>query len=420
MALPNNQIDGFIVFDASGSRYQYVADVHGWINIGAGINTQIVDYTKAGLLAPSMIGLLEDARSIGNGFKIYQNQNVYYYMLLPQNRLFRFSSENNCVLVELDRAVLTNLIQYSACPGDGGTQGIGGDAGADGVAGPVEKLISVAINGTILSFDAPVDVALSTPISIRLLYDGAQLVEIWYDAALGQHQIISNDSGYVLESIDIGYSGGILVVSIKSSDSWGIGWSAKARQRGPVGFDGLDGNSFIVVSSITADLTSRGGLIGIRSVGDDLRTMNRSMDPDSFPAAHLRPYQSTQCSDIVSITLSDKYAAVAPSLDYSKPIWRWVLDMPGHEFGVLDTPAWVPDPSCGSGVQFSWWDGLPVGQPGIVEAEPIPEKCCQEDFFFCPNIGTCSIGSNAINLAESGSSSRVSSGSSSGQGGGQQ
>ena len=411
MALPNNQIDGFVVFDSSGSRYQYVLGMHGWINIGAGISTQIVDYTKSGLITPSMVGMLEDARAGEAGsFKIYQNQDAYYYLLLPQGRMFKFSSENNDVRVELDRSVLTNLLQYAACPGAVGARGLDGDNGEDGAPGPIEKLLRVVVDGATLSFNASVDVVIDTAISIRLLYDRVQKIEIWYDIGSKQHQIVSNNSGYTLEGVSINYDG-TLSVSIRSSDSWGIGWTAKARQRGPDGRGGIDGNPFIVVSSIVAELTSRGALISLRNVGDNLRTMNRGIDPENLPIAHLRPYQSSGlCNEMTFATTSDKYAAVAPSLDYSKPIWRWALDAPGHDFGALNTPVWTPDPSCGSGAVFNWWDGLNE-RPNIVEAAHIPEKCCQEDFFFCPSLGSCGIGSNAINLSgPSNSSSSLSGG----------
>jgi len=401
--LPNPPVDGQIAIDFSGTRFQYSAEFNQWIDIGGSVDSQIVNYKQNGLITPEITGVLEDARSEEIiDFKFVDNAEAYYYMLQPltNNRLFLFTIENNDIRIELNRSSLTNLLNNSACQGAKGKRGATGDDGVDGLAGPVEPTFVAQIDNNKLSIsDIKIETPLDTDISMRIInIDGGE-IEIWLNIDTGDSEI--KKSSETIVSTDLQYENGLFSASVVIDGEWGDDWSVKVRQRGPKGINGSDGEPFITVteSSLYA-LKATEFITSLRRAQNDNIFYIRQ-DLIDIPSIRLRPYGGLQVQDgctsfaiVLSgeVSNSDKLAALEPSIDTSKGIRRWLFDQSITTSIVLNLPVWVPDPSCSSQVDFGWWqefEGTPQEvQADIRQAPALPEQCCQEDFFFCPNLST--------------------------------
>ncbi|MDP6585053.1 MAG: hypothetical protein QF535_10370, partial [Anaerolineales bacterium] len=344
--------------------------------------------------------MVEDLRSDTiTDFKLIDNEDAYYYMLQSSTgRLFLFTVEGQNVRIELNRNVLSNLFLSTACPGTKGTQGVAGADGDDGLAGPNESVYTPQVDGAELSITVEVATPLDTEVSFRL-FNGTKFIEIWYDIA-SETSTIKQSSETILShvlSIEDGMFSAVVVID----DDWGDGWTAKVRQRGPTGRDGDDGEPFIEITenSLYA-LKATEFIASISNSNANLSYIRQTVA--DLPAAHLRPHNFTQAScEIVTLVSSDEsgpsiiIGAVEPSIDSNKLIRRWVFEPVTIALSDPDLPVWVPDPSCVTRVEFNWWeqfedtdDECPVK---FVEADALAEKCCQEDFFFCPNIGPCPV-----------------------------
>ncbi len=430
--LPKSPSDGQIAVDFSGSRYRYYAELNQWVNIGNSIDSQVVDYKQDGMITPNVVGFLEQLRAAAiTDFKLLGNEDIYYYLFKAYvGRLFLFTVEGQNVRIELNRAALGHILKNSACQGATGKGGIQGLVGDNGISGSNETTYTPQIDGYQLSIAVPIQTPLTTEVSFRLL-NGDRFIEIWYDVGSGTSSIIQSTETITSHTISI--DDGEFTATINIDGDWGDGWTAKIRQRGPFGRDGVNGDSFITISE--TDLYAFKATEFIASlrgaVDGSLFYIRQSVD--ELPTAHLRPgSQSVQVGCDVAFNTSETsagdpstlFGAVEPSIDSSKGIRRWVFDsqtLAAINLTDLDLPTWIPDPSCfRAGVDFNWWqqfDGtVNEVDPGVIETEPLEEKCCQEDFFFCPNIGPCSIepggsffpASSRSSISQSSASSRSS------------
>ena len=382
MIYPHNPTDGQIVVDPNGDRYRYYVDLNQWINIGSVIQSQLVSYHQNGLISPAIVNLLFKI-NLSDNFKISENQNVYYYLLKATGRLFKFNIENANLHIELYRNALTNALIGRSCPGLKGQEGPQGITGINGLLGPNESIYLPEINGNLLFLSVDVPTPLSTPISIRLYNNtSSDIIEILFDISTGNWEVMSgSEIDETASSVE--YSGGKLTCTIIRFGAWGFGWTAKARQLGPIGLPGNDGNQFLAISNIYADIVkSTEAVNSLRFADSDLFFVRTNLV--ELPTARLRPYQSSLTSNMSNnaLTVANAFVAVQPSVDSNKGIMRWIYESIEYSKDNLNLPVWVPDPSCGNEASFEWWNNINTSIPFRM-ADALPKKCCQEDFFFC-------------------------------------
>lgn len=386
--------DGFIIIDNYGERFKYHSAINSWINIGSRINTQLVNTNNDGLVSPELSDFIESIINTNYTFFKINKSDAYWLYLKSQFNDFIFNINNNAINIEINRNKIVDRLLRSACQGKKGLKGEKGSEGEPGIAGSLEDIISVSIDNNILEFESQVSTEIDTAISIRLIQDNINLVEILYD--FESDNIVYNVSNLFGKNIDVDNSivklDELLYVKIILDSNWEGEWIAKARQRGPKGRKGIDGDPFIKIKNFAykdPNLRSTSVISTIRNVGYSLISSTNNNITD-WPISKLRAHQDSindfeHVSDVNDIIM----ASVRPSTS-NKSIFRWVFDKELPAVNELDLPTWVPDPSCYTGDQvysFRWMDNIESNECELKIKVPsqIPNKCCQEDFFFCPN-----------------------------------
>lgn len=203
-------------------------------------------------------------------------------------------------------------------------------------------------------------------------------------------------------------------VYLTNALGWNGTYCVKSRQMGPDGIQGRPGTGTVRIVEATLDSTSVVATCPIITARVDIEQQTIF----------------TICSDIVNLicvkkvqmpagaaALSDKgaldsvFAAGQMILDDCKLIYRYQVALADDDFGDLSLAYWEPQPGCVSRRHYNrhkfdwksltqfpacdtvrWYDAsggvreasypwpLVTGQP------PEKDECCQEDFFYCPNI----------------------------------
>ncbi len=416
-SFPKNPVDGQSFIDSSGEVYFYNVFNGSWFSVGSQVEAGIVNSQKSGLLSPDIAEFLANVRDAHQNGSLFSlnlfRGNNYWWFLRSRDGRMRFSVEgDDCLRAEVNRPYVLNQISMDPCEGNKGLVGNRGEEGAPGIPGPLEPFLSVQVNGNLLTFEAKVEVPLETPISIRFFQEGAQLLEIKHNIFTGENTFISEDSfdGFLdANNTEVSFEAGTLAVSAALNTEWGSGWQAKARQEGPKGRPGEDGDPFIGLTDFTiADPAMRSNY-AVGTMRNEDRNLFIAIDRAiiNFPVDSLIRHPSSSIeyeSDFTENVLNKlvRFGAAQPTLSNSKSIWRWEFEPIFPEQDELDLPDWTPDPSClrEITVKMKWWEEVDeetfevCEQPKITIADPIPKKCCQEDFFFCPNIGDCPTGQN--------------------------
>ena len=369
-------IDGQIISDSNGERHRYYSELNQWIDIGKVITSQLVNYQQNGLINPAVKALLETIQ-IPVNFKIFNNTNVYYYLLNSSGKAFAINIESSDIRIELNRAALAYALMRFICPGGKGLVGPTGINGTDGLPGAMEHSFIPQIDGNKLSLAIKVEAPIDTLISFRL-YKSNYYVEILYNIFTKQWEINTSSQHILLEYSSITYVDGIFNAVITTEENWGDGWLAKIRQVGPDGWVGNDGNSFIEINKYDIyGPTIQQYIATLRNINDDLYYVSEKLGDG--PTARLRPTASGIYTSI------DTVAAVEPSVDSNKGIRKWVFSATITSNNI-DLPIWVPNPACVD-VDFPWYQSVNNLATTFVESEHLKRQCCQEEFFFCPNLG---------------------------------
>ena len=338
------------------------------------------------------------------GLKIVPMTAAYYYLLNPRDWTFKFFIEGNNLRAELDRNYVATLLRNAACScgfGAKGRRGLMGRDGSDGDQGPAEKFWLADIETNDLTFEADVPAPLDTPISIRLIQNNQEFAEIIYgldgSVAITEHDGFENG----ITSTAIVLDGEKLSGVITATKPWEGSWYVKARQVGPIGWAGEDGETFIeIAEEASPHIRSNKMITDLRNNAYDIFfTTNYSID--DLPSPHLRPHSIdlTSYESGWRLLTWAKYGALEPTIAQGKSIRTWEFDSKTIDKTDLALPDWTPDPSClkpdadnivPESVEFGWWsDESGIGEIIKQPEELLPEKCCQEDFFFCPLLGPC-------------------------------
>lgn len=303
--------------------------------------------------------------------------------------------------IEVDRGRLYQKLVRNCCVGPKGNKGDKGDTGTAGVAADDEVFQTpiITTDGR-FTWSAIVETPIDTPISLRVFGqdDNNPILEILHPIDGTSPMVIINDDDLNIEetSFESNYestsklfSGSFTVLSGgEDIDAWRF----KARQRGPKGAAGEDGKAFLeVITQLLDDpsVRSTDAVLSMRkaAASDDL-VIFRSALFEEIPVSNL----SAMAGRIDNI-LEDNFASVAVTIEEAKDIGFFKFDEPDFAAPQLDIPLWTPTADCvqarrWSQYRFNWFDQTdPDYLFSILGAPRPPEQCCQEDFFFCPNVG---------------------------------
>ena len=190
-------------------------------------------------------------------------------------------------------------------------------------------------------------------------------------------------------------------LSFTSGDSDIANWQYKTRQRGPKGTDGTDGSAFLEVTSQTlgdSSIKSGSAILSVRKSDLTSNVVYLSGDlPTDVCVSNLA--LSARALPVGDI-LSSQFISAKVTTRRCKDIGSYQYQQPEFAAPDLDLPAWEPTPDCVSAARYSsykfeWWDATDPKYPFRIVVPPRPdEQCCQEPFFWCPNVGDNPCGVN--------------------------
>ena len=421
--------NGTEVKDEVGNIYIFDGEERTWVFKGQPSCPPIVNNDFAGLVSPSIfekLQLLAQLRSKGIDFRTFKLATAanggmpYFYYFFSTDNLIRFIPEGPSRLrLEVDRARLLAKLTRQCCVGPQGIQGAQGRPGRDGFpASPEVFQIPDAIVGNILKLSTVVPTPIDTPISLRFYKDSSnssELVEILIpqDAIYGDvnyDQVLYDATGAITINI-IDPTVGVEATSLQISydkptqtllasvtftgDTFGINkWRYKARQRGEKGDQGPDGHDFFTVSSQFYDdplLLSNQAIVSLRkpTTSNDVLFVKKNLFDEicSFNLTASGGQIVRNKPDALNLT------AVRVTPKTCKDIGNYQFVKPEFEIPELDLPAWTPTGDCCDSTVYNirnmnWFDQVDPQYAFRIAVDPRPpEQCCEEDFFWCPNIG---------------------------------
>jgi hypothetical protein len=305
--------------------------------------------------------------------------------------------------IEVDKGRLYQKLVRNCCVGPKGAQGEQGDTGTSGDPAPDEFFqLPLGTTDGVFSWETVVETPIGTPLSLRIFRednDEVAIIEVVQPLDDSSPMVIINDESIVVEETPFESSynptskmfSGSLVVSQGGDDI--STWRYKARQKGPKGRDGEDGNAFLeVMTSLLEDpsIRSTSALVSMRrgTIDGDLVIFQNTLF-DNIPVSNL----SASGGDPISDILKDEFAAVAVTVEEAKDIGFYRFEPKPFVAPPLDIPLWTPTDDCvqarrWSQYKFDWFNKTEPDYLFSIMLNPKPpEQCCQEDFFFCPNVG---------------------------------
>jgi len=303
--------------------------------------------------------------------------------------------------IEIDRGRLYQKLIRNCCVGPKGVVGEVGDTGTSGMPGAAEVFqLPVGTTDGAFSWDATVETPIETPISLRLFGpddDDAILIEILHPIDGSAPSIIINDASLNVEvttfesdyeSTSKRFFGSI---TIEGSDL--AGWRYKARQRGAKGDQGSAGSGFVeVIEQILEDPSVRStqAVVSLRkaAANDDIVIFENALF-EEVPVANLAAING----DTVDNIITNEFVGAKFSISDARDIGFFKFAPKEYVVPPLEIPLWTPTGDCvqarrWSQYRFNWFTQTdPNYLFSIITTPKPPEQCCQEDFFFCPNVG---------------------------------
>lgn len=306
--------------------------------------------------------------------------------------------------IEIDKGRLYQKLVRNCCVGPKGLKGDQGDQGSSGdPAGNEVFELPLSVTDNVFAWESIVDTPIDTPISLRIFRqdnDDNAIIEVLHSlGATSPSMVIINDATIVVEETPFETSydatskvfSGSLVVSQGGED---IGtWRYKVRQQGPKGPKGADGNAFLeVVTNLLEDpsIRSTEAIVSLRrgTVDGDIIIFNNTLF-DQVPVSNIAAVSGQPISNISE----DEFVAVNVTIDEAKDIGFYKFAPKAFVVPPLDIPLWTPTADCvqtrrWAQYRFDWFNKTEPDYLYSILLNPRPpEQCCQEDFFFCPNVG---------------------------------
>jgi hypothetical protein len=226
------------------------------------------------------------------------------------------------------------------------------------------------------------------------------------------------DEANTLNSVNYNDDTGVVSGSIfLASGNWedvSPEWCVKSRQKGPDGEDGIPGEPLIRVTECLIgdeNIAATCPIINVRIDCDEqiLYTMCTDLLEDYAVGKVALVEDSNLLSD--STVLDSVYAAAQMTLEESKRISRYEVQLKQDDAPELELYHWDPQPGCFTRRhydrhKFNWipntdipacdtlatWYGPESVRPGLyphsIEMAPQPEQdeCCEDNWFYCPNV----------------------------------
>lgn len=418
--------DGTEVKDEVGNIYIFDAEDRTWIFKGQPTCPPIVTDTVPGLVPPAIfekLQLLSQLKNKGIDFRTFKLATAanggmpYFYFFFSTDNLIRFIPEGPSRLrLEIDRGKLLAKLTRQCCVGPQGLLGVQGLLGRDGIpADPEIFQIPDAISGPTLKLSTTVATPIDTPISLRFYKNSVELAEILIpiDAIFGDvnyDQVLYDATGAVIiniidptigieaTSLQISYDKvtQVLLASVTfTGNTFDISkWRYKARQRGAKGDTGPDGKDFFTVSSQFYDdplLRSNQAIVSLRkpNTSNDVLFVKKPLFNE------ICSFNLTASGGQIVRNKPEKLNLVATRVTpkQCKDIGNYQFIKPDFTIQTLDLPAWTPTGDCCDSSVYNvrnmnWFNQVDPQYAFKIAVDPRPpEQCCEEDFFWCPNIG---------------------------------
>lgn len=406
--------DGEQVADPDGNIWEYNAETREWFLRGKFDPIPSVSEDENGLVTPDIyrkLLLIQELLDRGVPFDIFKLkssvENPYFFYFQSSDGLIQFQPEENSVLrMEIDKNRLAYLLMRRCCVGPKGRVGPQGKRGVDGKKAANEVFRVPVIDGNVFSLKVKVASPIDTPISLRVFNASKTQVAEFLVHLDGSDLEFSLVDGLTIEDtgLHVAYdkSTQILDASIPFVTSSDMTlWRYKARQRGADGDEGADGKPYLeVVDQLIEDnaVESRSAVVSLRKSGTtDLRALSAEMHTDICVSKISAIEGNMAPGDF----LISKYVAAEITTRDCKNIGRFDMEkafkkpIDDYEIPKLDLPSWIPPSGCGqrgrwNNYRYNWWDYLGNDLKYMFKITPTPrppERCCDQEFWFCPNVG---------------------------------
>jgi hypothetical protein len=410
-----NLIDGGQYADSEGVIYEYNKKSDSFINKGVIKTPPNVNEETNGLIYPKLYDRILLINKYKNQLNLIKFQTEimmpsYFYYFNSSDDLIRFYGETRETLrCEVDRGRLYQKILRNVCVGERGDVGYEGDQGWPGMSAPKERrIIPKFISNVEATFTVDVNIPIDTPISIRLYNkydiktseilietDGTNADNITIKNYTKSTIISENPTIKIAKTEDVWTIEATIKLSLGSYDKHYF----KTRQIGPKGETGPNGLNFLQTKLKWIDdlgIVSTNAVINVRksSTSSDILYKRQAVTEGSCVYGLTPVYglpldiveralwvaileTSRECKDIVTI----------------KPLSLSAISEP-----VLNLPFWTPMKQCADRLRFpiatyDWQDDIQAEEKGgvipfnILKDPRPPEQCCQQDLFWCANVG---------------------------------
>lgn len=406
--------DGAQVIDVHGAVWEFQQRERTWIFKGIIAEPELVTTEQPGLIPPSIfrkLSLLRSLKDAGVSFASFKigapdSPKPYFYLFNSSDSSIKFKPEPPGKLrLEIDRERLYSQLVYRCCPGPRGDKGLDGFDGNDGLPAANEVFRTpLATTDSTFVIDTAVAAPIDTPISIRIFREDEQIAELIVPIDGSAPELTLLDSALDIEETSLEASYDVTSERLRASIKFTAGADDidellfKARQKGPEGRIGVDGLSILqIVNLPIADpaILAKEVAVSIRRTEPDGDISVLKQQPtEEVCVSKLKLSEELQVGPLNELNI----AAVEVTIRDCKTIGRFKFDA-DVETPPLILPQWTPLKDCRESsfffmYNFEWWKRTDPRYLFTILPDPIPaERCCQDDFFFCPNVsdGPCSV-----------------------------
>lgn len=411
---PSNPENGQAISDVDGNIYQYDTKSSTWIKKGIIETPEIVSTTTDGIITPEIYANLRQLSTVTN-FKIHPHANKYWYYLFSKFNLLDLTfEEQNSLRIEINKSRLVSKFMRNNCIGPEGEQGIPGKQGKPGKR-KKEQFVKYTNN---ISFDIKYD----NNISLRL-YDGSKAIgaELRFDI---NGALLLNDI-YSIKVSNLTAIREANKLNISFDIEYGFPEFYKIGIVGSDGVKGPPGDSFFQVEELKfndSSLVTSKPLVSIRAVENALKYAIYDLDISCAQYLAKNFFDNTPLANGIRTLVIDNDSSqtsaesifkriplvnVNESVASCKKLGVYLQDHDEIKLRDITLPAWTPNQSCLNSTRwtnskFTWWTGLnditesrtdcnaalvPPSYPWTIIIPSAPEeRCCQESFFWCPNV----------------------------------
>lgn len=315
-------------------------------------------------------------------------------------KIFKPEVVKNQLRVEIDRGRLFQKLMRNCCVGPKGPKGLQGSAGRDGIPADDEVFRSPdSITDDIFSFSAKVATPIDTQISVRIFRGESIIIEFLHSAnGTEATSFVINDPNISIDQTTVDFDYDVVTEEFVGSFQVSQGaegleiWKYKIRQKGPKGQPGEDGKAFFVIEDDILDdpvVQSSQALSSLRKGSEgNLLVYNRELFSE-IPASNLGALEGDQITNL-SDTL---FVGLEPTIRNAKGLGFFSFEETSFNVPSLDLPSWTPTGDCVQArrwaqYRFEWFNKVdPKYMFSILSTPKPPSQCCQDDLFFCPNVG---------------------------------